>query len=70
MTLPVLPEVETILANSAQVLREVILPNLSDEWPRNCARVIAGASTRGRRSAESVTRSRTVAAIRSRCRVT
>ena len=43
MTLPVLPEVETILANSAQVLRDVVLPDLTDEWPRNCARVIAGA---------------------------
>lgn len=43
MTLPVLPEVETILANSATVLRDVVLPGLTDEWPRSCTRVIAGA---------------------------
>jgi hypothetical protein len=43
MTLPVIPDVETILANSATVLRDVVLPGLTDEWPRSCARVIAGA---------------------------
>ncbi len=43
MTLPVLPEVDTILANSATVLRDVVLPALDDEWSRSCTRIIAAA---------------------------
>lgn len=43
MTLPVLPDVDTILANSATVLRDVVLPALDDEWSRSCTRIIAAA---------------------------
>jgi hypothetical protein len=43
MTLPVLPEVDTILLNSATVLRDVVLPAIDDEWGRSCTRIIAAA---------------------------
>ena len=43
MTLPVLPDPETILANSAAVLRDVVLPAVTEEWPRSCVRIIASA---------------------------
>lgn len=43
MTLPVLPSVEPILANSASVLRSVVLPSLSEDWPRTCTRIVAAA---------------------------
>lgn len=43
MTLPVLPSVEPILANSASVLRSVVLPSLTDDWPRTCTRIVAAA---------------------------
>ncbi len=43
MTLPALPDVDTILANSAAVLRDVVLPELHDEWPRSCTRIIVEA---------------------------
>ncbi|MFN8020365.1 MAG: hypothetical protein U0Q03_02450 [Acidimicrobiales bacterium] len=43
MTLPVLPDVDTILVNSATVLRDVVLPTIDDEWGRSCTRIIAAA---------------------------
>jgi hypothetical protein len=43
MTLPVLPSVEPILANSASVLRGVVLPSLTEDWPRTCTRIVAAA---------------------------
>jgi hypothetical protein len=43
MTLPVLPSVEPILANSASVLRGVVLPSLTDDYPRTCTRIVAAA---------------------------
>lgn len=43
MTLPVLPSVEPILANSASVLRSVVLPSLTQDWPRTCTRIVAAA---------------------------
>ena len=43
MTLPVLPQGDTILVNSATVLRDVVLPTIDDEWGRSCTRIIAAA---------------------------
>ena len=43
MTLPVLPSVEPILANSASVLRSVVLPSLTEDYPRTCTRIVAAA---------------------------
>jgi hypothetical protein len=40
MTLPVIPDVATILANSAAALREQVLPELDDQWPRSCTRLV------------------------------
>lgn len=40
MTLPVVPDVETILANSAAALRDQVLPELADVWPRSCVRLV------------------------------
>jgi hypothetical protein len=40
MTLPVIPDVETILANSAAALRDQVLPELTDVWPRSCTRLV------------------------------
>ena len=43
MTLPVLPSVEPILTNSASVLRTVVLPSLTEDYPRTCTRIVAAA---------------------------
>lgn len=43
MSLPVPPDVETILANGIATLRDVILPDTHDEWARFNAGLLAGA---------------------------
>lgn len=43
MTLPVPPDVETILRNSAEVLRDVVLPETTSDWARSSAALLVGA---------------------------
>jgi hypothetical protein len=40
MTLPVVPDVETILANSVSALRDQVLPEIGEVWPRSCTRLV------------------------------
>lgn len=40
MTLPVVPDVETILANSVAALRDQVLPEIDEVWPRSCTRLV------------------------------
>lgn len=40
MTLPVVPDVETILANSVAALRDQVLPEIAEVWPRSCTRLV------------------------------
>jgi hypothetical protein len=42
MTLPVNPDVETILDSCIETLREVVLPNVEGEWPRYSADLLVG----------------------------
>lgn len=42
MSLPVNPEVETILDSCIETLRDVVLPNVEGEWPRYSADLLVG----------------------------
>ena len=42
MTLPVNPDVETILDSCIETLRDVVLPNVEGEWPRYSADLLIG----------------------------
>ena len=42
MTLPVGPDVETILASCIETLRDVVVPNVEGEWPRYSADLLVG----------------------------
>jgi len=42
MTLPVNPDVETILDSCIETLRDVVLPNVEGEWPRYSADLLVG----------------------------
>lgn len=42
MTLPVNPDVETILASCVETLRDVVVPNVEGEWPRYSAELLVG----------------------------
>jgi hypothetical protein len=42
MTLPVNPDVETILDSCIETLRDVVLPNVEGQWPRYSADLLVG----------------------------
>jgi hypothetical protein len=42
MTLPVSPDVETILDSCIETLRDVVAPNVEGEWPRYSAELMVG----------------------------
>jgi len=42
MTLPVNPDVETILDSCIETLRDVVLPNVAGQWPRYSADLLVG----------------------------
>jgi hypothetical protein len=42
MTLPVSPDVETILSSCVETLRDVVVPNVEGEWPRYSAELLVG----------------------------
>ena len=42
MTLPVNPDVETILDSCIETLRDVVLPNVEGQWPRYSADLLIG----------------------------
>jgi hypothetical protein len=42
MTLPVSPEVDTILASCIQTLRDVVVPEVDSEWGRYSAELLVG----------------------------
>ncbi len=42
MTLPVAPDVETILDSCIETLRDVVAPNTEGEWPRYSAELMVG----------------------------
>jgi len=42
MTLPVSPDVDTILASCIDTLRDVVVPNVAGEWPRYSADLLIG----------------------------
>jgi hypothetical protein len=42
MTLPVSPDVETILEACIETLRDVVVPNVEGEWPRYSAELLVG----------------------------
>ena len=42
MTLPVAPDVETILDSCIETLRDVVAPNVEGDWPRYSAELMVG----------------------------
>ena len=42
MTLPVAPDVDTILDSCIETLRDVVVPNVEGEWPRYSADLMVG----------------------------
>ena len=42
MTLPVAPEVETILDSCIETLRDTVVPHVEGEWPRYSAELLVG----------------------------
>ncbi len=42
MTLPVAPDVDTILDSCIETLRDVVVPNVEGEWPRYSADLLVG----------------------------
>ncbi len=42
MTLPVAPDVDTILDSCIETLRDVVAPNVEGEWPRYSAELMVG----------------------------
>jgi hypothetical protein len=42
MTLPVAPDVETILDSCIETLRDVVVPSVEGEWPRYSAELMVG----------------------------